>query len=247
MIPLDDDVIRSRPAPVTEALVLFNAGVHAVLLAYFVPQLSSIYQDLGFRAEQTPSLLGGASLAEIGLFLRSVVGSAFLHADWAHLAVNMAFLYRLGTAAECRLGPRRFAALYVVSAATALALHSLVILRFMPEMAGVPLIGASGAISGVIAAYALLFPGARVILVGLLLVAPIMVRLPAWFAAVLWLLLQVQMGRLALVSTHPDIVYVAWWAHLGGCAGGFLCTAVFWVAARLRRKGVGKDEHQHDR
>lgn len=135
--------------------------------------------------------------------------------------MNMAYLYRLGTAVEGRLGSWRFAALYAVSACAALLLHSLVILRFPPEMAGIPLVGASGAISGVIAAYALLFPGARVILVGLFLIFPLMLHLPVFVAAGLWFTLQVWMGRLALVSTDPEIVLVAWWAHLGGCAGAF--------------------------
>lgn len=239
MIPLDDNIARVGRTPTTLALVFSNVAVHLVLHEYAAPMMSQVYWDYGFRSEQMSRLLhGGVTLAEAGLFLRSLVGSAFLHVGWAHLLVNMAFLYRLGTAVECQLGSRRFAVLYAVSACAALSLHSLVILRCSPEMAGIPLVGASGAISGVLAAYVLLFPGARVILVGLFLILPLMLHLPVWLAAGLWVALQVWMGRLALVSADPEIVLVAWWAHLGGCAGGVVCTAVFRVAARLRRRLV---------
>lgn len=152
----------------------------------------------------------------------------FVHADWLHLVGNLLFLVIFGIPAERGLGPWRLLLLFLVCG----ALANLAAAISLQHTHAVVIVGASGAISGVIGAYLALFPRAHlgfVVPLGLFLE---FVRTPASLLIAIWALLQ-----LVFTFVGPAFGAVAWWAHLAGFAIGVVC-ALLWrpaVARRLRR------------
>ena len=144
----------------------------------------------------------------------------FLHGGWAHLISNMWALYIFGDNIEDRMGHWRYLFFYLISGVAAALTHILFQAR-----STVPVIGASGAISGVMGAYLVLYPGARVItlLPGLFFI-PWFVEIPAFFFIGFWFISQLFNGLLSLAFTGPMATYggVAWWAHVGGFIAGVL-------------------------
>ncbi len=140
---------------------------------------------------------------------------AFLHGDWLHLLSNMLFLWIFGDNIEDAMGHVKFVVFYLLCAVLAGLTH----LAFNFDSNG-PLIGASGAVAGVMGAYILLYPHARV-LVLLRIVIPIPLPIPALWMLGVWIV--VQIVNVVLGSQEP----VAWWAHLGGVAAGALLAIPF--------------------
>ena len=168
----------------------------AMLLSYgLLPALLFDHREL------TPDL--AIIPAELTLF-----SALFLHAGWMHLIGNMAFLWVFGDNVEDSMGHWRFLLFYLLCGLSGSVLHAL----FQVDSVS-PLIGASGAVSGVMAAYLVLHPRVKILLLVLLKV-PIM--LPAYLLIGIWLILQIY----PLVSS--DEGNVAWWAHIGG----FVCGAI---------------------
>lgn len=152
--------------------------------------------------------------------------SAFMHGGWLHLITNMWFLWIFGPAMEARLGRVWFVIMYVGGALAA----GLVEILTHPDSV-LPVLGASGAIAAVIAAYAATYPRARVITIFLIIIIPLFIPIPALLFALVWFLLQLMQGAAELGS--PDMGGVAWWAHVGG----FVFGAAFALAAKAM--GVG--------
>jgi membrane associated rhomboid family serine protease len=145
---------------------------------------------------------------------------AFLHADWMHLLSNMLFLWVFGDNIEDALGHVKYLVFYLACAAAAAGLHLLFNLT-----GNGPLIGASGAVAGVMGAYVLLFPHARVfVLAKIVWFIPLPV--PAFWMLGFWIATQFFYALVG--STEP----VAWWAHIGGFLAGMV------LAVPLRRRGV---------
>ena len=158
-----------------------------------------------------------------------VFSSMFMHGSWIHILGNMLFLWIFGNNVEDALGKLRFLAWYIAAGIAATALQTFVTLQFgTARDASIPNIGASGAIAGVLGAYLLLLPRARVltaIFIGLIFLREIPA---AWFLGI-WIALQAWQGGIGL--THPDQTGgVAVFAHIGGFAFGVL--TVFLVAKR---------------
>ena len=148
----------------------------------------------------------------------TVITYAFLHTDIIHLASNMLFLWVFGDNVEDALGHVRFLIFYLACAAAGALAHGLV----MPQSPG-PLIGASGAVSGVVAAYLLLHPKVRV---WVLVLFRIPLPLPAFIPLLLWI------GQQFLMLAADDESGVSWGAHVGGIVAGALLVLV------MRRRGV---------
>jgi membrane associated rhomboid family serine protease len=147
--------------------------------------------------------------------------SMFMHASWQHIGGNMLFLWIFGNNVEDALGHVRFLVWYVLAGLAATAAQTVVTLWFgTREDASVPNIGASGAIAGVLGAYFVLLPRARVltlIFLGLVFIREI----PAiWFLGI-WIALQAWSGSLSLVAPH-EAGGTAFFAHIGGFVFGFL-------------------------
>jgi membrane associated rhomboid family serine protease len=155
--------------------------------------------------------------------------SMFMHGSWEHIIGNMLFLWIFGNNVEDALGRFRFLLWYLAAGVAAMALQTFVTLTFGTVLdASIPNIGASGAIAGVLGAYFLLLPRARVLTV--IFFGFIFLReIPAmWFLGV-WIALQIWQGGIGL--THPDQTGgVAVFAHIGGFAFGLL--TVYLVAKR---------------
>lgn len=137
----------------------------------------------------------------------------FLHGGWMHLITNMAFLWVFADNVEDAFGHFGFLIFYLLCGAAAGMLHTLV----QPQSPA-PLIGASGAVSGVLAAYLLLYPKARV---WILLFMRIPIRISALWALGGWFALQI----VSVFLTTGD-AQVAWWAHIGGFLAGLILTLV---------------------
>ncbi|MCB9992293.1 MAG: rhomboid family intramembrane serine protease [Hyphomicrobiaceae bacterium] len=137
-----------------------------------------------------------------------LVTYAFLHADWLHLLSNMLFLFIFGDNVEDALGHVKFIIFYLACAVIAALTYTFV----FPDSMG-PLIGASGAVAGVLGAYALLYPHARVfVLARLVWLVPL--PLPAMWMLGIWFLTQIFYAFAG--SEEP----IAWWAHVGGVIAG---------------------------
>ncbi len=143
---------------------------------------------------------------------------AFLHADFWHIAGNMLFLWVFGDNVEDALGHVKFLLFYLACAAAGALFHGL-----MEPFSQAPLIGASGAVAGVVSAYLLLHPRVRV---WILAFGRIPLRIPAWIALIAWIGFQVLMFAAA---TEEE---VSWAAHIGGIIAGALLVLV------MRRPGV---------
>jgi membrane associated rhomboid family serine protease len=165
-----------------------------------------------------------------------LVTSMFLHGGWLHLGGNMLYLWIFGDNVEDRLGHVRFLLFYLacglVAALTQIYVH---------PTSRIPMVGASGAVAGVLGAYLILFPYSRV-----LTLIPIpfffqIVELPASLFLVFWFLMQFLSGAVSITDDPYLTGGVAWWAHIGGFVGGVALGFLFPKRKRLR------DNHGYDR
>jgi membrane associated rhomboid family serine protease len=218
-LPIHDGApLRHIPRPwATWTLIALNTLVWAAGALGLTGDLDRLAAGLGV----TPSVVFGEARLAAHLQLVPVWAtfptSLFLHAGFMHLATNMLFLHVFGDNVEDAMGHARFLVFYClcgVAGALAYALSA--------PHSDSPLIGASGAIAGVIVAYALFNPGVRVL--GLFAVVPL--RVAAWAMIGLWLATQVVS---AFLDPHGE---VGWWAHLGGAIAGAALTPFF------KRSGV---------
>ncbi len=150
----------------------------------------------------------------------------FLHGGWLHISGNMWALWIFGDNVEDRMGPLKFCVFYVGCGIAAGLIHVL-------THAGsrVPAVGASGAIAGVMGAYFVLYPRARIHALFLIVFWPVFFEIPAWVYLGFWLLIQFFSGTLA-AATAGQVSGIAWWAHIGGFAMGIL---TFWAFLRPQR------------
>ncbi len=172
----------------------------------------------------------GADLAwivEREVWLR-LLTNAFLHAGILHIVLNMWTLWLFGAALERRLGPLRFALLYLLAGVAGSVTH--LVFNLGSE---IPAVGASGAIAGVIGAFSLAYPLARVTLLVPVIVIPLFVPIPALAFSALWFAIQVTMGTAALGTEEAG--GIAWWAHIGGFTAGVALLPLL-VPARRRRR-----------
>lgn len=198
MLPISDENPTRRFPIVTVLLILANVTV------FFAWQMRTGLPKSVALAGLTPTELHPISLAGV----EHLFTSMFLHGGVAHLLGNMWFLWIFGDNVEDEIGRIKFVILYMLSGIAGAAAH---VALFADSKT--PLVGASGAISGVLGAYLVLHPKARVkMLAGLWLF-----ELPAWFYLLLWIGLQV----LAL-SLARDVagLRIAYWAHIGGFVAG---------------------------
>jgi membrane associated rhomboid family serine protease len=219
VIPLQDDIKAHRPPVVTVAVI-------AACVLVFLWQAALGEREMQraiYRFGMIPAVLLGE--ARLGRELAplwpplTLVTSKFLHGGWAHLLGNMLYLWIFGNNVEDRLGHVRFALFYVGCGLAAAAAQVL-----PAPNSTIPMVGASGAISGVLGAYLVLFPHARV-----LVLIPFSVmflhQIRAGWMLGFWIAIQL----VSAVFQPVEGGGVAWWAHVGGFVAGAL------VALPLRR------------
>ncbi len=213
-IPLHDDtplrVIRFQW--VTLALLVLNVGIFLFSGAFRGDAIQAALAD-GFGvvpAEMFKTFAGAPHIGPVPEAL-TLFTYSFLHAGWLHLLGNMLFLWVFADNVEDAYGPLSFVIFYFICGIAGGLLHMV-----MVPQSNLPLIGASGAVSGVLASYVLLFPRARV---WILLFMRIPVPLPAIWVLGGWFVLQV----ISLVMAKPGDD-VALWAHIGGFGAGLSVT-----------------------
>jgi len=217
MFPIRDSVLRTHPPLVVYGIILANS------LAFFyeISLGEDASVDLLYRYALVPAryfrpdwaAAHGLSANDYLPFLTNT----FLHGGWLHIILNLWVLYIFGPALEDRLGGARFAALYLLAGIAASFTHAV-----FNANSTAPTLGASGAIAGIIAAYAVRFPTAWVTLVIPIFIFPFFFNVPAVLFAGLWFLMQLISGFSALAMPGAG-GGIAWWAHAGGfIAGGML-------------------------
>ncbi len=203
MIPANNTIPYTQRPVATLSII-------GLCVAVFLYQLTLSQAD-------TEAFFNRYALVPARFDVADIFTSMFLHGGFLHIASNLWSLWVFGPALEDRLGSQRFAALYLLSGVAAALLH--VLFNFSSD---VPTLGASGAIAGVIAAYARRFPYAWVNILQPIVIIPVFFMMPALAFAGLWFLTQIMQatGSLAMPGGAGGI---AWWAHIGGfLAGWFL-------------------------
>jgi len=211
MLPLYDNVPTRRFPLVTVALIAANA---AVWLLYQVPELEDSVFRIGFIPCEADGTCDGVGYS----WPVNVFTSMFAHGSWAHIIGNMLFLWIFGNNVEDALGRVRYLAFYLAAGVAATGAQTAATLGFgTAEDATIPSVGASGAIAGVLGAYLLLYPLARVVT----LVFLFFVEIPAMIFLVTWFLFQLWLGGFSLVEPQSG-GGIAFFAHIGGFVFGVL-------------------------
>jgi len=209
MIPLRDDIPTLRTAYVTYGLILLNVVVFLYELMLGSEGVNQFIQHWG----TVPNDVVGTIRAGVfdARILATLVTSIFIHGGWLHLLGNMLYLYIFGNNVEDSMGRGRFIVFYLLVGVA--ANFGQILVASDSTVAGV---GASGAIAGVLGAYLILYPRARVlVLVPAIFIWP-MFYLPAAVVLVFWFLLQLFQGTASLAAGQAGMGGVAFWVHVAG-------------------------------
>lgn len=210
MLPLYDTIPSRYPAVANWLLI----GVHVLVFMFEVSLPEPALMQLVFTFGMVPIELTAGPPAPYWTPLTAV----FLHGGWLHLIANLWTLWIFGDNVEDRMGPARFVAFYLVCGVCASLVH-----WFVHPTSTVPVIGASGAIAGVMGAYLAMYHHARIVLLVPLFFWPLFVQVSALFFLFYWFVVQLISSGL-----EPNVGGgVAYWAHIGGFAAGFALHRLF--------------------
>ena len=224
MIPIRDTIPARRTAWVTRGLLACNVLAFALELRQGAALEAFIY-----RFGVVPShwfVSNPSDLLDWPHLFLTLLTSQFLHGGFLHLASNMLYLWIFADNVEDRLGHVRFLLLYLGSGVVAAVTQLL-----LSPRSGIPMVGASGAIAGILGAYLLLFPAARIVTLVPLGWCWETLELPSALFLGFWFLIQWAQG-LTTIGQVADVGGVAFWAHIGGFVSGMLGI----VALRPRRR-----------
>ncbi len=211
MIPLRDSTPGKTFPLVTVALIVFNLYIFVYELS-LGPNLNQFINTFGL----VPAHVGFAS-GGVYAYLPFVT-SMFLHGSWMHVIGNMWVLWLFGDNVEDQMGKVRFLLFYVLSGLIAALAH-----YYMNSGSAVAVVGASGAVAGVMGAYFIMFRQAKV----LTFIPPFfLINIPAWVFLGFWALSQLWSGLAGLSSPGRD-GQIAFWAHVGGFAAGMIIYRFF--------------------
>ncbi len=219
MIPLKDKNPSQKPPVVNILLIILNAAV----FLYQVSLGPSVEQFL-YKFGVVPADVM-ASFSDPSTYVAGALPfftSMFLHGGWLHLAGNMLYLWIFGDNVEDKLGHGRYFIFYLLCGLAAAGVH----VGIDPH-SQIPTVGASGAISGVLGAYLLMFPKARVVTVIPLFIFLQIAELPAIVVLGFWFVIQIFNGFVSLGFETGGMGGVAWWAHVGGFAAGLILVLPF--------------------
>ncbi|HIQ03729.1 MAG TPA: rhomboid family intramembrane serine protease [Desulfurococcales archaeon] len=225
MIPIGDiNPVRRFPY-VNTAIIIVNTIIFFTL---WIQGVKSLEQVIMFYGAIPYYILTGKKLW-------TLVTSMFLHAGPIHLIGNMIYLYIFGDNIEDYMGSKRYLLFYILAGLGAHLFHLLSVLiipaniRYYSYMYWgydpllIPAVGASGAISGVLGAYILLYPKAKVKVISLFWFLPVVILVPAWYFIGLWFLYQLVLGFWTLTGIPTGVAY---WAHIGGFLTGMALTPI---------------------
>ena len=242
MIPIGDDNPTLRTPVMTYVLLALmvgvwvwfeGAGTNPLLLAARVCDLGMVPGELTHRAPLGSGIPIGPGMAciidDLPINRLTPLTSMFLHGSWGHLLGNALFFWVFGNNVEDSMGRFRFLAFYILCGLVAAATHVL-----LNPGSPIPTVGASGAISGVLGAYLVLYPRVRV----RMYFPPIFIfHVVAWLVLVYWFAVQVLTGLPELSSMRREVSGgVAVWAHVGGFVAGVVLVKVFENPRLVRRR-----------
>jgi membrane associated rhomboid family serine protease len=221
MIPLRDNIPALRRPWATYAIILANAVAFVAGLSLSPSEQNTLYHLFGVVPARysNPQWALAVGYPEPGWY--AFFTYMFLHGGLWHFALNMWCLWIFADNVEDVMGPLRFTLFYLAAGLSALGAHYALNLESME-----PVIGASGAIAGVMGAYFLLFPHAKVTTLIPIFIIPYIVDLPAVAFLGIWFLTQFLSGLWSSVGPGQASP-VAWWAHIGGFGAGMLLMPVF--------------------
>ncbi len=221
MIPLMDDTPRRRFPLVTISLICVNLAAFVYELSLDRTGLTRLISTWG----ATPILFRSEGSAAYP----TIFTSMFLHGGWGHIIGNMLYLWIFGDNIEDLLGKFRFVVFYFVCGVIASLSH--ITVSLLLGRGDLPSIGASGAVAGVLGAYLLLFPRARVLALVPLGFFLRIIRLPALLFLGIWILLQLLSGAASVPGAQGG-AGIAFFAHIGGFFAGLILVKPFMVRRR---------------
>jgi membrane associated rhomboid family serine protease len=226
MIPLKDMTPRQSFPVMTLVLIAVNIFVFIHQITLPPHAADAFINTYGLVPSKISLALAGhhytLEQALIPLFT-----CMFLHGGFLHIIGNMWFLWIFGANVEDRMGPIPYLLFYLIC-----GIGSGISEVAFSWGSHVPSIGASGAISGVLGAYILLFPKSRILTLVPLLIIWFLWKVPAWFFIGLWFAIQFLSGVVSLGGAAAAMGGVAWWAHVGGFLLGILLVKVFATTAK---------------
>ena len=243
MIPLHDDIPSQRRPIVTWLLILANILAFTYEMTLGPGALEAFFQTWAVIPREVTAawraLLGGALEPEAFV---PVFSAMFLHGGWLHIGSNMLYLWIFGDNVEDRMGHVGFLIFYLFAGVAATALQ----VGLNPE-SPVPNLGASGAIAGVLGAYLLLYPDARVLTLIFLGFFITTARLSALWLLGIWFVLQAVRGFAEFGAGAAGGGGVAWWAHVGGFVVGMIVGGILRIFTPRRQRNRYADRWYSDR
>lgn len=215
----------------TWLLILVNAVVFVIELSLPAPALEHVVYHLGVVPARFSDPAWGARLGLTANSLWPFLTSMFLHGGWLHIITNMWALWVFGDNVEDRMGRVQFLLFYLICGVIAA-----VTMTAVTPNATVPMIGASGAVVGVLGAYFLFYPTAEVLVLLPVFIFPLFFSLPAVVYIGVWFLMQFLTGTLSLMASTQAVGGVAWWAHVGGFIAGVVLCRLFALCLRPKRR-----------
>ena len=219
MLPIRDDQPRYSTPFVNYFLIVLNLLIFLFEATLDRRSLNALIFQFGVVPSHLAAFLAGSSRYPLAGIAIPFLTSLFLHGSWMHVIGNMWFLYIFGDNVEDYLGHFKYLVFYLLTGVLAMSTHVIVNLN-----STAPAVGASGAIAGVLGAYFVLYPRARVLTWFFVFV----VWVPAWIILGYWFVLNFLSGTAtALAVQRQSMGGVAFWAHVGGFISGVLLVKVF--------------------
>jgi rhomboid family protein len=211
MIPIRDTIPSKNYPIVNNTIIGINVVVYLVQIS-LVPNLNRFVYIYGLVPARysIPQITSYFSTSQQ---IFSLISFMFLHGGFWHLLGNMWSLYIFGDNIEDRLGPFRYLVFYLLCGITSGLSHLIINLH-----SNIPTIGASGAIAGVMGAYLILHPNAKILTLIPIIFIPWFIEIPAFFFLGLWFFIQF----ISAAGSHGAIGGIAWWAHIGGFIFGII-------------------------
>jgi len=233
LIPLKDTIPSQRYPVVTVTLIAINVLVFFYELSLGGAHLNQFVNRYGI----VPARYTLAKDADLISLYLPFLTAMFLHGGWLHIIGNMLYLWIFGDNVEDRLGRGRFLIFYLLC-----GLVSGFAQVYISPTSRVPMIGASGAIAGVLGGYFLLYPHSRIVTLVPIFFFLQLVEIPAFFFLLFWFLLQFFYGSMAIAYTAQQAQGgVAWWAHVGGFICGLLLVKVFATKKERSYERIGME------
>ena len=222
MLPLRDDQPRYSTPWVNSFLIGLNLVIFFFEFTLDPRSLELLIRQFGVVPSHLASFLSGSPRYSLPAVVLPFFTSMFLHGSWLHVLGNMLYLYIFGDNVEDYLGHFKYLVFYLLTGLVAMATQVAVNLH-----STAPTVGASGAIAGILGAYFVLFPRARV-LTWVFEVLVLVIWIPAWIILIYWFVLNFLSGTETMLAVHrQNMGGVAFWAHVGGFISGALMIKLF--------------------